>query len=323
MELLKTDSKGYPADYLFSRLRGRKGFFITEWIPLLYSPHPLEDLRSSHYRHFFEEHSAEGIGQWLIREFQWVYYQMNRKMQIIFFPFFLYYEIEHTLFPCFRYSFRKDREDASSTLLNKSLFSDRVITVLKRRDYPFVVEGIEALFLTLSDRFKGVKAFFSAPDRFLTFEQKFMHAYFEHTVHSDIHPVLQQFFASLIDMRNIRTLLKHVRWHIPGVPFFVGGGHIDTARLKKLFDRNDVYEIKSLVSGLTHVEIQEDDPAMFEIALFRRLSKTVRQAARDPLGVGLILDYLWRCYLQALNLRLVVYRGGVKKEILERSLIYE
>ncbi len=319
MELLAVHSKGYPDDYLFSRIRGRKVFFITEWLQLLYSPHPLDDLKSSHYRYFFEKHSAEGIGQWLTEEFQWIYSQMNRKMQIIFFPFFLYYEIEHTLFPCFRYGFRKDREEAVRKLLHMSLFSDRVKTVLERRD----MKGIEEIFLTLSARFKGLRGLFSGPERSLALEQKFMHVYLEHTVQSDIHAELKQFFVSLIDIRNIRTLLKHVRWHIPGVPSFVRGGTIDEARCKKLFDGHDLSEIKTLVSRLTRMDIQEDDPAVFERALFRRLSKKVQKAGQDPLGVGLLLDYLWRCYMQALNLRIVLYRGDAKKEILEGSLIYE
>jgi vacuolar-type H+-ATPase subunit C/Vma6 len=318
MELLTVHSKGYPDDYLFSRVRGRKVFFITEWLELLYSPHPLDDLKSSHYRYFFEKHSAEGIGQWLTEEFQWIYYQMSRNMQIIFSPFFLYYEIKHTLFPCFRYGMRKDREEAVGKLLHISLLSDRVKTVLERRD----VKGIEQIFLTLSARFKGLRGLFTAPDRFLTLEQKFMHVYLEHTVQSDIHPVLKQFFVSLIDIRNIRTLLKHVRWHIPGIPSFVRGGTIDEARCKKLYDMHDLSEIRTLVSRLTHMDIQEDDPAVFERALLRGLSKKVQKAGRDPLGVGLLLDYLWRCYIQALNIRIVLHRGDAKKEMLEGSLIY-
>ncbi len=320
MELLKIHNKGYPDDYLFSRVRGRKAFFITEWLPLLSSPHSLEDLGSSYNRYFFGIHSAEGVGHWLSREFHWIYFQMNRKLQVIFFPFFLYFEIEHTLFPCFRYGLKKDR-DAQGKLLQMSLFSDRVKTVLQRRDVLAVAKGIEGIFLTLSERFAGVKDLFSAPGRFLTLEQTFMHAYLEHTIQSDLHPVLKQFFVSLIDIRNIRALLKQVRWHIPGVPSFTRGGTIDEGRLRKLFDGGDLSAVKSLISGLTHEEIREDDPAVLERMLFKRLSKTVRKAGQDVLGIGLILDYLWRCHIQALNLRLILHREDAKKETLEESLI--
>jgi vacuolar-type H+-ATPase subunit C/Vma6 len=322
MKILKTHDRNYPTDYLNSRIKGRRPFLITEWLRLLYSPQPFEGLGYSHYRDILEEQSDDGIRQWLTREFHWVYYQMNSKLQNLFFPFFLYYEIEHTLMPCFRYGFGKDKKDAIRKLLSMSLLSDQVTKVLEKGDQLSVLEDIEVLFLNLSDLFKGLKESFFSPDRLMSLEEKFMHAYLEHIVHSDIHPDMKRFFNALIDIRNIRVLLKHLRWNIPAVPVFVQGGAVSVARLRKFFAEHDISAVKKLVSGLTHAEIEEDDPAVCENVLYKRLSETVRKAARDPLDVGLILDYLWRCYMQALNLRIVLYRGSTKKETLERELLY-
>ena len=89
MELLESiEDRGYPFEYLLSRIRGRRSKLISDWNPLIYDIGSLEYLYPARYRGFVTEKSPEGIWKVLIREFRWVYTQMNEKLREIFCPFF-------------------------------------------------------------------------------------------------------------------------------------------------------------------------------------------------------------------------------------------
>ena len=70
-------SPGYPAEYLYTRLRGRRAKLISNWKSLVYAAEFSEWLTSSSYQGFANERTVEGMWRSLLREHQWVFRQMD------------------------------------------------------------------------------------------------------------------------------------------------------------------------------------------------------------------------------------------------------
>lgn len=311
---------GHPTDYVLSRIKGRRTHLISDWAHLLYSPHPLDDLRATPYRDFLDESSPEGIWRWLTEEFQWVYRTVNREVQSVFSPFFLYYEIERTLLPGFRYRVRMDTAEGFERMLSTSLLSKKMKKALKKETPADILSGIEEQFHLLSDTFSGLKQWFFT-NGLMTFEQRFMAVYLEYTVQSDLHPVLERFFRYIIDVRNSITLYKHLRWGIATSPLFVSGGRLSEKKLNAVFHKQDISGLDICIVKLTGLKTEDIDLAVIEVLLLSRLLKDIQRSGRDPLGLEQILDYLWRCYIQALNLGIILFGREIEKEMVARELI--
>src|SRR5208282_4010036 len=99
--LRKIDDRGYPTEYLLSRIRGRRAHLIADWRPLVMSASPVDRLALTRYGSIMTDDYPEAIRQYLLKEFGWVYSQMNRTLRKIFRPFFLYTELS-TIFICLR-----------------------------------------------------------------------------------------------------------------------------------------------------------------------------------------------------------------------------
>lgn len=80
-------------------------------------------------------------------------------------------------------------------------------------------------------------------------------------------------------------------------------------------------ELLLLVRKLTGKEAGLISPGSLERLLLTWLTHNVRRWGRNPSGPGMILDYLWRCYLEARNLGLLIYCRGVGRELLREELI--
>ena len=105
--LRKICDRGYPTDYLLSRIRGRRAELIADWRPLVVSPSPVESLAFTRYGSIMTDAYPEDIRRYLLKEFGWVYSQMDRTLRDIFRPFFLYVEL-NTIFVCLRYARGKE-----------------------------------------------------------------------------------------------------------------------------------------------------------------------------------------------------------------------
>ncbi len=322
MDLLKSfEFEGYPDDYLLSRIKGRRVYLITNWQQLLYSTKPFEELKSSFYKDFFEKDSQERIWEWFSMEFQWVYLQMNRKLRNIFSQFSLYFEIEKTLLPCLRYKLRIDEEGTVERLLSTSLLSYEITKAFKKGDLFSVLECLEDSFIYLTDSFAGLKEIY-LKDGLMAVEQKFICTYLEYVVRSETHHILKNFFIALIDIRNTLTMLKHLKWNIYTPPAFVSGGNFEMKKLKKIVEKHEVSCASKYISRLTGTKTAENDPSVIEALLLKRLTTALKNTGREPSGVGLILDYLWRCYIQSLNLRTILYGSSIDKESIDKELIH-
>jgi vacuolar-type H+-ATPase subunit C/Vma6 len=314
VELLqKPADRGYPADYLLARIRGRRAGLIRDWRPFLYGPAlsgPLPPGTAG---------PREGTGDNLMREYQWVYRQMNRQLREIFQLFFLYAELR-TIFICLRRITDK-KSGALGELLAGSLLSDSVKKVLLAGDdLKAAVAGIERLFLPLSPAFSGLAPVLETGG-LRGVEQALVGRFLENAAGSAPHPVMKTFFSRLIDARNIMSLTKFLLLELKTPPARVPGGTISGRRFAETARTENVLALGALVREKTGVPLERPEPAQVERALYLGMTRWLKRSGRDPFGAAPILDYLWRCSIEAMNLRVLHQGRDLEREVVAAEMV--
>jgi len=314
--LLKPEDRGYPVEYLLSRIRGRRARLIKDWGRLMRETEPLDRISSAGPG---GAKAPEGSWTGLLREYRWVYFQMDAELRGIFESFFLYSELR-TLFICLRHV-KKGTTGEVNQLLDISLLSEKLKKVLATsEDLGSAAAGVERMFLTLSADFAGLETIVEK-EGLRGIEQRLVNLYLAHTVSSKLHPLMREFFTRLIDSRNIMTLYKHLRSDEKSAPLFISGGTIAMSRCRNILGSGDMIAFNALVNESAGIKTAQPDPAQVENALYRGTTRSLRKAGREPFGPGPILDYLWRCSIEALNLSVLFFGRGLERDELMAELV--
>jgi len=287
MELLRTIRPDEAsADYLYARIRSRRSRL---------------EISGS------DERSAGGEPRQMLRDqYHWVYRRLNRRLRAQLRPVFEYEELR-TVMLALRYLAARDRSALAATvngsLLNRSLGravtgSARVATAvaalerLLAEDYPFC-RGLAEIYLK------------QGPGGL---EQALNGGYLRQTVGRVRPPALRLYFRYLVSMRNLLALYKHLHWKLPLPPPLIEGGEIELDRFNRIWAEQDLPGVATLARKLTG---RDEDPfqAGLEEMLCRGLAERLRLAGRDPLQIGVLLDYLWRCRMAARNRGLRINRS--------------
>ncbi len=319
MELLQDPSdRGYPTEYLLSRIKGRRSKLIRNWKSLLYD----QDLflaASSKQAGMRTSSSPVRIWADLVHEYRWVHGQMNRELRKIFHPYFLYAELR-TIFICLR-NIREKKEGVLDELLVNSLLSDEMKKVLLTSDgLAEAVAGIERMFIPLSEQFAGLSDV-AQNEGLRGVEQRLTEAYLTVTVGSRLHPLVHLFFSRLIDARNIISLYKYLRLELKSLPPALPGGGIPEARLREAAGKGDLPAIGSLIHEFTGIKVERPEPTMVEVALYTSMTRWLHKEGREPFGVAPILDYLWRCSIEAMNLSVLYHTKDLEREMVAAELV--
>ncbi len=320
MELLqRLEDRGYPVEYLLSRIRGRRSRLITDWRPLIYDAAPLDYIASARYQGFARERSPEGLWRNLVREHRWVYSQMNGRLRTIFQPYFFYAELR-TIFICFR-EMIDQQSGKTGELLEASLLSDEIKRILSASaDLPAALAGMERVLSSLSAGFAGLAGAYE-DEGLRGVEQRMTNAYLSAVAGSGLHPLMKTFFARLIDSRNIMSLYKCLRLDLKTPPSFISGGLIAEARLREVLAKNELFGVNALISDHFGIKIDAPEPTKVELALYKGLTGFLKKEGREPFGIGLILDYLWRCSLEVMNLSVLFHGKDLERELVAAELV--
>lgn len=278
-------SEGYPSDFLFSRLRGKR-------------------------QQLFSADSA-GNGssrddQWqaLQSDYHWLFGLMNPGLRRIFAPVFLYCELRN-LHLMLRAIVGKEQPELArlcrQSLLNKTLLKqlqncesfDGALSVIDTWMTSIIVDWE---LLTVSNDRRGTREV----------EQQLVDGFLRGLSARQLQPDIAAFMAGLIDSRNILTVARYLRWDLDNPPILDGGTEL-SRQLENGQKKNGRAGLQSVVSRYTG-EVGAD-VALLEIELRDRFSRQVELAGRDPLGIGLVLDYLWRCYLAFVSAGLKTWTG--------------
>src|SRR5512133_369592 len=311
MELLRDmGGRGYPRDYVLARIKARRSYLVSNWGAALATADSFAALSVPA--------SDEAVWTSLQRELAWVYVQMEQRTRVIVAPLFLYFELL-TIILCLRRRLAGEEGDMAG-LFRHSLLCARARGILQRNtDIPVIVAGLARLFEDMGFSSSGLPKAYRLGG-LTAFEERLAHFYLEHTAHARLHPVLAEFFCRLIDMKNLMILTKHRRWRIATPPSFIAGGKL---RVAHLLDAARVAEFSGVSRLLRRITGTEVDPgaANVESLLLAAISRMARRAGRENEGIGLILDYLWRCAVQARNLSLLVHCPEVDREFLGGELV--
>jgi hypothetical protein len=311
--------QGYPIEYLLSRIKGRRSGLIRDWKRLIYDAALFESAPSPKTSVLMKAKTPDGVWGNLIREYRWVYGQMNRQLREIFGPFFLYSELR-TLFICLR-RLEDRKAGVLDELLNRSLLSDEMKQVLfLSSDLKAAVSGIERLFAASFKKTAGLTAVLEA-EGLRGVEQRLVEWYLAVTAGSSLHPFMKLFFSRLIDARNSLSLYKYLRLELKAMPPVIPGGLVPEARLLGIAKKGDLVEVGKLIEELSGVPVERPDPTLVELALYRGMTKWLKKAGREPFGVAPILDYLWRCSIEAMNLSVLYHGKDLEREAVTAELV--
>ncbi|WP_298035761.1 hypothetical protein [uncultured Desulfuromonas sp.] len=306
MTLLRSlENRGYPGDYLLARVRGRRGRLVADWRAAAALPSSPEG------------HPGDAWGLFQ-RELCWLAAQMNRSLQKAFVPVFEYLELR-TVILCLRN--KQGREDGTvRDLLRQSLLDRRVKRMLtESRDAHAAARALETLLLCYDPLFKGLAAGY-AQEGLRSFEERLSGGFLVLRAGQKLHPAVAAFFRYLVDIRNLLSLYKHLRWKLREAPPVLAGGKIQRGLLVQVWKGGDPSGLGPLLERLTGSR-PELTASGLEGALLGGLSDLLRRQGRDPLQAGVLLDYLWRSYVQARNRSLLQRMGDSFEGDLAEELI--
>jgi len=309
---------GYPVEYLYARLRGRRSLLIANWKSLVYAPELAEALASSPSPVVLQERTVEGLWRALFREYQWVFAQMDEGLRRAFSPFFFHAELRN-IFVCLRSIAGEDRNKPGG-LLGASLLSVRIKRALQEEDRLQAVRQLENILAAVSGRFRTISVVLSDKGP-REMEQELTSRTIAAILDEPLQPVMRQFFTRLVDSRNILSLYASIRNGSADHSLFHGGGTIPVERLRELQEKDDLFAVLALVKQAAGIAISDPDPTRIETALYRGVTKFLKTEGRDPLGAALILDYLWRCSLEVTNLSLLLAGKDLEREIVMGELV--
>lgn len=125
----------------------------------------------------------------------------------------------------------------------------------------------------------------------------------------------------LIDMRNIMMIKKLWRWQVSHSPSLTAGGLFATTNLQHIWSAHDSERLGRLTAQLTGEVLSSTEVTGMEQCLLRGLTRCLRRAGRDPLGLAVVIEYLWRAQLAVHNQLLQQTLAPDRPELLEEVLL--
>lgn len=312
------EGRGYPADYLRARLRGRARHLIADWERLLDAPDPASLLPPAPWRHRSAAWTDEGAWRGALREFTWVHAQMEPRLRECFTPLFCWFELR-TVILVLRLREGGDHSRAAA-LLDESLLAPAVRRRLGGGEPAEAVAGLGAILSAENGKFGRLAETFRREGR-PGVEEDLVTLWLEGVATKRLHPPLGEFFRRLIDLRNVVALAKGLRWRPASPPPFVGGGSLSPALLGEIAARGEPEALLRLLERLGGGGVEEWAAANPEPPLLGALTKEIRRWGKEGSGIGPILDHLWRCCLEARNLGIIIRGRDLDREAIRRELV--
>lgn len=117
---------------------------------------------------------------------------------------------------------------------------------------------------------------------------------------------LKKIIGYLVDMRNCLMLSRLWQWQVKQPPRLMAGGSLNRNRLQRIWERHEKERLHSLVESLTGEslrtrKVKTGDTIGMDKAFLQGLTRLLRRLGRDPLGLAVIIEYLWRSELAVHN----------------------
>lgn len=315
MFLKSIAQRGYPENYLLSRIKGRRTSIIRDWSFILREHdilHSIESIKG------IAGINSDIINSRLWKEYYWVYSQMNEVLRKRFHNFFEYMEIMR-LIKMLRYKKDNDIEMIKTITLTGLMSEDIEDIILYYPDFLELIREIERRLLFISNLFNGLREVYER-EGFRGMERFIINRYLETLLQRKMDKVMRDFFIYMVDSRNIMSLYKSIRWSIPAEPYFISGGRIEKKRFLLISENKRLDILKSLIMSITGTLIKEPQVTEIENALSQATLKMLIKKSRES-STGLILHYLWNLYIEARNIRTLLEGVDMDREILSNEVI--
>ena len=247
----------------------------------------------------------------------WVYRRLNRQLRKRLGPFLELLAMRNLVL-ALRYLLAEENPPASvrqNALLAKPLQElmtapDTESTIVRleaalERDYPFV----DGLAVTWRSHGPG------------GVEQQLASGILQHGLNRSGKGIVNRVLSYQIDMRNCLVIKKYWRWQVSQAPQLTAGGAISIDQLVRIWTTRDEERLTALVAKLGGVSTRNLELVNMEQGLINGLTRLLRQAGRDPLGLAVIIEYLWKTQLAAHNRLLRSTLVDDRQELLEEVLL--
>jgi len=152
-------------------------------------------------------------------------------------------------------------------------------------------------------------------------EQQLASGILQHGLNRSGKGIVSRTLSYLIDMRNCLVIKKYWRWQVNQAPQLTAGGSISVERLTRVWAIRDEDRLATLVTKLGGLPTRNLEAIKLEQSLINGLTRLLRQAGRDPLGVAVVIEYLWKTQLAAHNRLLRNILADGRQELLEEVLL--
>lgn len=248
---------------------------------------------------------------------EWVYRRLNRELRMRLGPFLDLLAMRNLVL-ALRYLLAEQEPPVSvqrNALLAKPLLESIVApdteTIVVRlesaliSDYPFV-DGLAA---TWRDHGPG------------GVEQQLIGGILQHGLKRSRERVVRETLGYLVDMRNCLAVRKYWRWQVSQAPQLTTGGVIPVDQLARIWTARDQDRLAALVTKLGGGTTRNQDVVNMEQGLIDGLTRLLRRAGRDPLGLAVVIEYLWKTRLAAHNRLLRKILSDDRQEFPEEVLL--
>lgn len=179
------------------------------------------------------------------------------------------------------------------------------LEALLAKDYPFVA-GLATTY-----RHQGPGGI----------EQQLTSGILQHSMIRAGNNTLKGTLRYLVDMRNCLLVNKLWRWQVKQAPPLTAGGTIATTSLQRIWVTHDSDRLTRLAVRLAGEPLVSTESIGLEQCLLSGMTRLLRRAGRDPLGLAVVIEYLWRAQLAVHNQLLRQVLSTDREELLKEVLL--
>lgn len=272
---------GYPPDYLVARIRGRMDRREDD-------VHG-EPTGGSRYL-------ADDTVIWdaAAKARRWIYLQMDGNLREILVPVFVHFELR-TLVLCLR-TLESRQAEFRMVDLEHSLLAKGLKNIFLSPATPAEVIGrVEKFMGDSAFAMNGLVASYGEGG-VQGCEEFLRRRFLEQGVAVRRHPAVTGWFRKLIDLRNILTMAKCLRWQVDPTPGLIKGGHLGLRAANQFPAEANLEKLVQRFTGGGKLTTAELHPVKLGPLLHDHLSQQMARRMRSPEPVECCLGYLWHGY---------------------------
>jgi hypothetical protein len=248
----------------------------------------------------------------------WVYQRLNKRLRKRLEPF-LDLMAMRSLVLTLRYTLVG--EVAPVALLKNSLLAEALQQLLATtEDAETIVAQLEAALVKDYPFVAGLTVCYGQQGPGGV-EQQLAEGILRHGLDRPGNDLINAVLSYLVDMRNCLMIHKLWRWQVTQAPPLTAGGNIATTGLQRIWATHDEDRLASVTTRLAGEPLFSAKTVAMEQCLLKGLTRLLRRAGRDPLGLAVIIEYLWRAQLATHNQLLRQTLAVDREELLEEVLL--